>query len=519
MLETSQEYDVVICTATDYNPDGQNLENTNLTEFLFFRPLGAYRMRTFLETKGIRTKVIDFCNILTKEQIRKLVDKYVSKRTKFLCLSGTFLGIGFGGKKGYDPMYNLETKDVVAELDDIFQQQKSKYNNLKVLVGGARASFIDLTCADYFINSYGEKAFLDLYNDVTSDSITYKGKKIIQGIQNMSHETYNTIFKPEDGIDHEIMTIEVSRGCIFKCAFCNFPLNGKKQRDYIRDVESLKDEIQYNYETFGVDQYILADDTFNDSIYKLEQLLPAFESTPIKFATYIKPELLISQPDQVDILVEMGLVGPSFGIESLNPLTRKSVQKGFTYEKIQPALVELKEKALKRHGHYNSEWNLIVGLPHETNDESKKNAEYLYNSYECDGITWRALGINNRSVNTGGVPLSPIELDPGKYGYKVGPMSAFIPDAPIHDDFMYWMNDTNNSNYVKSLATTLELQKMEIEQGYVSSFYMMNAYNCGFDYRERSMKRSSFGEKELLNLRSYIRAKVDDYYEKQICMM
>jgi len=515
VLETSEDYDVVICTGTDYNPAGQNIENTNFTEFLFFRPLGAYRMRTFLESKGIRTKVIDFCNILSKQQIRSLVEKFVSNQTKFLCISGTFFGAGFTGKKGHDVIYNLESKDPIEELDDIFQEQKSKYSKLKIVVGGARASFIDLSCADFFINSYGEQAFLDLYNDTSIDFINYKNKNIISGLTKMSHETYNTLMKPEDMVNGEALTIEVSRGCIFKCAFCNFPLNGKKQRDYIRDSSSIRDELIYNYETFGVTDYILSDDTLNDSVYKLEELIPAFEGLPIKFAAYIKPELLISQPEQIDLLVELGLIGPSFGVESLNPLTRKTIQKGFDYEKIQPALIELKEKCLKKHGAYSAEFNMIVGLPYETNQETIANGEKLYNSYEVDGITWRTLGINDPKVNTGGVPLSPIERDPSKYGYKLGHMRNFV-DIPVEEHFMYWINETNKSNYIKSLEAALHLQQMEIEKGSVSSFYMMNALNCGFDYNERSMKRSSFQQAELTHLQSHIGNKVDKYFQEQM---
>jgi radical SAM superfamily enzyme YgiQ (UPF0313 family) len=47
---------------------------------------------------------------------------------------------------------------------------------------------------------------------------------------------------------HENLTLETSRGCIFKCKFCNFPLIGKNKNDYIRTKEDLKQEIIYNYE-------------------------------------------------------------------------------------------------------------------------------------------------------------------------------------------------------------------------------------------------------------------------------
>ena len=130
-------------------------------------------------------------------------------------------------------------------------------------------------------------------------------------------------------------------------------------------------------------------------------------------------------------------------------------------------------------------------------------------------MTWRCLGLFDKAVAKGGVPLSPMEMNPAKYGYKVGPLRAFKPDAPLHSDFLYWQCDNNQSNYLKSMELTTKLQNKEIQRGQVSSFYMMHGYNCGMNTNEVAFKRKDFGEKELNTLQTYIRTKVDDYYEKQ----
>ena len=62
----------------------------------------------------------------------------------------------------------------------------------------------------------------------------------------------------------KILPLEVARGCIFKCNFCSFPLNGKGKGEAIRDFSYIRDELIENYELYGIEDYWLTDDTFND---------------------------------------------------------------------------------------------------------------------------------------------------------------------------------------------------------------------------------------------------------------
>ena len=65
-----------------------------------------------------------------------------------------------------------------------------------------------------------------------------------------------TEYELEDNFkDFQPLPLEVSRGCIFKCAFCSHPFLGKKSYDYIRSPESLAKEIKRNYELFKTTRY------------------------------------------------------------------------------------------------------------------------------------------------------------------------------------------------------------------------------------------------------------------------
>jgi hypothetical protein len=56
------------------------------TEYTLMRPLGAYRLASHLRDHGYDIQVIDFIHRLDKEQIFKLVKKFITPETKFIGL-------------------------------------------------------------------------------------------------------------------------------------------------------------------------------------------------------------------------------------------------------------------------------------------------------------------------------------------------------------------------------------------------------------------------------------------------
>ena len=66
--------------------------------------------------------------------------------------------------------------------------------------------------------------------------------------------------------------LELGRGCIFKCTFCEFNLIGKEKGTYTRSTSRLEDELKRNWEEYGVNRYWITDDTLNDDTKKLERI-------------------------------------------------------------------------------------------------------------------------------------------------------------------------------------------------------------------------------------------------------
>jgi hypothetical protein len=400
----------------------------------YYRAIGAYRIRSELESFGYNVKIIDFFQHLTDNDIIKTFEQYVSKETLWVGFSTTF----------------FNCKDLLDSRSELFKQLKKKYN-IKFVIGGAKTSDGKFEFADYFVTGHADSAIVALTNFLSKKTNTliyreFQGKIIVDGNKNYDRKdlsSINVVWKKEDRISKNFtMPIELSRGCIFKCSFCQYPFTGKKKFDYVRTKESIKEEFIRNFENFGTTQYQFLDDTYNDSMIKMEYMCEAISELPfkIRFDAYIKPELLVRWPEQISLLSTMGIRGCSLGIESLNPKTRSAIQKMPNIDRILSALSNLKSGTQDK---AKIQINLITGLPHETEESMIKTQEFATNCEFVDYWTWWPLQILDSSSSE---YLSPIEKNPAQYGYEIQiPIQTNFKSLAKQSDLQpistYWKNE------------------------------------------------------------------------------
>lgn len=386
---------------------------TGVSDPVFQRAIGAYRIASHLRLSGYSAQVIDFVDHFTKEELLSVLNHATTSNTKVLGVSTTFLQqstAGYGNR--------FKQRRMSDDIETVIREYKKQNPHIKVIAGGANA-FIHQgeQLFDAIVTGYGEEAVLDylegligkrpkrIWPKINSTEII-NGDEFKFDVQHLDH-----IWDASDCIlEGETLPIEISRGCIFRCKFCSYPLNGKKKLDYIRHPELLKKELIDNYEKFGVTNYFFSDDTFNDSTEKVKLLHDIFVTLPfkIKFVAYIRLDLLYAHPEQITMLKDMGLASAGFGIESLKPETAKFVGKGLAADKIKEFLPKL----------YYELWNeeipiicsFIVGLPYETLEEVTETFNWI-KSTNIPSI-WLTLIINPNAFYK-----SDIDINYEKYGY------------------------------------------------------------------------------------------------------
>lgn len=519
-------YDVVLLASIDMNigKDLHRIENfAGLT--MYSRAIGAYKLRTHIESIGYKAKVIDYAYYMSEEQINTLLDKFVTSKTKILGLSTTYLFRRIDGSKEEDYLH----------LINPIRRIKEKYPDLKVVLGGPDASTIDFPPpVDYCIDGYAEGAITKILNDEPITTIDNpQGVKTIHGLHIGFPDDYKTEWKKEDYIQpHEVLPIEVSRGCIFKCAFCAFPLNGRKKFDYIRSADCLREEFLYNYEMFGTTRYVLTDDTFNDSVEKLTTLRDALADLPftLGFVAYIKPELLVRFPEMIPLLSELGLEHPSYGLETMHRQARKVIKKGYSGEEVLDKLTELKKECLSRTNGliFTGMFNMIVGLPYEDQETLIKNLHYVESHPSVDNTTWNAMSIQDPR-NRVGRTLSDIDLNPEKYGYKVGPLEPLEDINPNKmtagfrsTNLMYWKNESNGMDYFKAFMVTKKYFIDSFRGGKISGFQTAGLRSCGFDltkhFNETDGSYDAITNEQIDQMIDNITNHREQYYEYQVAM-
>jgi radical SAM superfamily enzyme YgiQ (UPF0313 family) len=317
------------------------------------RTTGAHRVATLFRKAGIDTDVLDFFHSFSLSEIFEILDMY----------GADLKIIGFSASITYYP------KGIVEK---VIEYSRKKFPQTKIIVGGTNVYAKDAPGADLYLEGFIEEAADEIINFVLGEDHSMKiesfnGKPTVRcthAYPLIDNTKLETVYTEGDFIhQNETLVLEYSRGCIFKCKFCDFPLIGKKKNDYLRDDEDILDELIRNYQQFGTTKYIISDDTFNDNELKVDSLLRISKQLPFKLEImgFIRADLMHSRGDTVDKLVESGFKAMHFGIETFHPESSKLIGKAFSGTKMKDYLTSVKQK----HPNLFLHSSFIVGLPYE----------------------------------------------------------------------------------------------------------------------------------------------------------
>ena len=235
---------------------------------------GAYLIATHLRNNNFSCQVVDYFTHYTLDELKKIIDKFVSKDTLWVGFSTTFLSYFDTDLNSKDLLNAIDgngsLKDVIQkrwtpaaqyifshsteDMKEFFKYIRSKNEKIKIIIGGAKAwpamqsdGLTRRIIADYYIKGNADLSVVVLTKwlyDSKNPEPVFSGpsKNIIDSFGNYEYTEFNTSrikFLPNDFVrKDEFVPIEIARGCIFKCKFCNFPLIGKK-RGYDELMEEL----------------------------------------------------------------------------------------------------------------------------------------------------------------------------------------------------------------------------------------------------------------------------------------
>lgn len=399
-------------------------------KFSMYRTLGPYKLAHSVRNAGYSAQVIDHIAWMTAIEIYDCTVKYITADTVCLGISTTFL------------LDN--TNQLSKHHSEVISRIATEFPSIKIVIGGPHTRTIqssDIADKLYaaFVH-YSEDTFLEFVKFLKKDGQmppfqieTWKNNKNVFIVNKPTEEKFNIEtdayrFVDQDQIlPGETLPLEISRGCIFKCKFCNHLMLGRGKLDYLRDFELVKEEIIQNYEKWKVTNYYIICDTFNDTEFKMKAWSEMIASLPfkIKYTSYLRADLLDKFPDTPYMLQESGLLTAYHGIESLGEKASMTIGKGWSGKSARRYLPKL----------YHDIWNkqvfqtlsFISGLPGDTRESLTDTAHWFCDN-DLYNIAWQPLGVTK---NVPGRNTSEFERNAEKYGFTF----------PLPNKARFWKTD------------------------------------------------------------------------------
>ncbi len=285
---------------------------------------------------------------------------------------------------------------------------KEMFPDKPVIGGGAHPSAVpeseELDVFDRIVIGEGERSFVkvvDAYRDKTDierfiksdfiedlDSLPFPARDLID--MNMFHRKVD---------EHRCFGIIGSRGCCYKCAFCDRALFGERVR--FRSIQNIVDEINHVIDRYGVRHFEFFDDMFTVSKRRLEEFYEKTKNLNIVYRCNGRTDVL--DPQVYKLLKSSGCRMICYGIESGSQKILNAMRKGTTVEKNLKAIKMAQEAGIVVAGYF------LLGFPGETKETIQQTVSFI-----------KASDIDQAQFYTF-VPLPGCEVykEPEKFGAKI----------------------------------------------------------------------------------------------------
>jgi radical SAM superfamily enzyme YgiQ (UPF0313 family) len=260
--------------------------------------------------------------------------------------------------------------------------------NAKIVLGGAHVHlFPDETIVwpevDFLIQGEGEIAFVDFLEKLdqpdlwpTVPGIVYQkddGSIFNGGVAASTKELDLLGFPAREkldptmytsllGRDDVVTTMFTSRGCPFRCTFCDRPFSPVISGFRWRTAKHIADEMEQCLE-LGIGEAFIYDDTFTVRKDRVHELCDEIISRGIDFRWDVRAHVNTVNADLLKHMMEAGCDRIHFGVECGNDRMMKVIRKNTNVERVRAAFNAAQEVGLERLAYF------IIGQQTETADD------------------------------------------------------------------------------------------------------------------------------------------------------
>lgn len=170
----------------------------------------------------------------------------------------------------------------------------------------------------------------------------------------IKHINYESIV----GLTGKLATIITTRGCPYKCTFCDVPYKTYRQRD----ISLVMDEIE-NCISLGYKEFHFYDDLFNITAQKITDFCLALKERKLNIVWDFRGRVNTVTFESLELAKSVGLRMISFGVETGSDIGHKTLKKGSKIRQVEDAFKWCRQLGIKTIANY------MIGLPHETSKQ------------------------------------------------------------------------------------------------------------------------------------------------------
>ena len=271
----------------------------------------------------------------------------------------------------YTANYNL-TLEIVSML------RKETGKEAVFVAGGHHASALPeevLRDFDYVIIGEGEKALLQLIKDLEQGKTVVKKTIVgecIECLDDVGWIDYSMVkmdkyTRTVNG--QKSISILTSRGCPYRCNFCNSYLMKTYKTVRFRSAKDVFEEVISLNKRFGITSFRIQDDIFSINKPRLRELAELFEPFQFSFRCFARIDNI--NEEILEYYKKIGIFHLSFGVESGSQKILNLMNKGITVNQIRESIL------LSQKNGFKCRVYLIAGYPGETEETIDETIELM----------------------------------------------------------------------------------------------------------------------------------------------
>ena len=283
----------------------------------------------------------------------------------------------------------LTLRDVIKTIEAV----KKVNSSIQVVLGGPHVHLfpnetITLPGVDYLVLGEGEVAFKELLDRLGD----YKALRRMKGFAFMDGDEIVVTSHREfiDDLDalpfpalhlvpyqkysslmakrSPITTMFTSRGCPYKCTFCDRPHLGKRFR--ARSAQNVVDEMEH-YTKMGVHEFLVYDDTFTINRKRAIEVCQEIKRRKLDIGWDIRARVNTMDEELLRELKSANCERIHYGVEAGTDKILKVLNKGITLEQVRRVFKATKKLGISTLAYF------MIGNPEETTEDIKSTMRFM----------------------------------------------------------------------------------------------------------------------------------------------